>query len=276
MAARTIPEQTGHKMTGYGVQDSPMNPTDSLPASANAGDPVLADDPVLASDSAQTTPVIESSDPRHRFARAVMTTATVVAGVRTDQHDQPTPCGEFDAKATMGHLLDVMDTVSRVGRGEAPFDPSRQFTPPPPADWAGAWAKAAHQVRLAWTDPAALEQTVVLPWVTESGSDFLDEYVAELSVHTWDLARATGQNPDWDEEVLAVAFAGIQRLLPPDGRAEMFAQIMAEMLANNPNFPEEWKDSGVPFADRVIVGADAPLIDQLVGWTGRNPWWPSA
>jgi len=114
-----------------------------------------------------------------------------------------------------------------------------------------------------WSDDATLTQTVVLPWATESGAEALASYVNELSVHTWDLSRAIGVEPQWEDDVLQVGLDGISHVLPASGRTEMFEQMMA-------NVPPQFRPAP-PFGDAVEVPADAPLIDRLVAWNGRNP-----
>jgi uncharacterized protein (TIGR03086 family) len=119
-------------------------------------------------------------------------------------------------------------------------------------------------VQAAWTDAAALDRTVVLPWATMTGAGALASYTSELTVHTWDLARATGQHPAWDDQVVGVAFGAISRGLPADGRLAMFEAYASKM-------PAELRPTSPPFAEAVEVPAGAPAIDQLVGWTGRQP-----
>ena len=89
-------------------------------------------------------------------------------------------------------------------------------------------------------------------------------FTGEVVVHTWDLAKATDQEPVWDQSVLEVAFEKLRAGLPGEGRAAMFEQIRA-------NTPEERRTPTDPFAEVVPVAADAPLIDQIVAWTGRRP-----
>ena len=91
----------------------------------------------------------------------------------------------------------------------------------------------------------------------------LAQYTNELSVHTWDLAQATGQEPVWDDSVLAVGFAAIQFGMPAGGRAARFAEVAANLPAGVPFVP--------PFGEAVAVADDAPLIDRLVAWNGRTP-----
>jgi uncharacterized protein (TIGR03086 family) len=70
--------------------------------------------------------------------------------------------------------------------------------------------------------------------------------VGEVVVHGWDLAMATGQQPVWDDEVLAF--------------------VHKELVAN-----VQWgRDMGV-YGPEVPVPEDAPLLDRILGLTGRNP-----
>jgi hypothetical protein len=88
-------------------------------------------------------------------------------------------------------------------------------------------------------------------------------YTNELTVHTWDLARATGQDPEWDPAVLEVSWAAIRSQLPMADRAPMWAEARQYLPEG-----EVWDD---PFANAVEVAEDAALIDRLVAWNGRTP-----
>ncbi len=209
---------------------------------------------------------LSPDDPRTAFAKAVGLTRGVIGDVRSDQLADPTPCPEMDVRSLLGHLVDVLRRVARIGRDENPF----ALAPAPPvADdgWLDAWQRAAHEVQSAWSDDAVLERTVVLPWSQASGGETLCGYLNEVAVHTWDLAVATGQWPAWDDQVLTVALAAIQQILPAGDRAALFASIASSAQGAAPDeggFP-------APFAEAVEVAPDAPLIDRLVAWNGRTP-----
>ena len=89
-------------------------------------------------------------------------------------------------------------------------------------------------------------------------------YTSEISVHTWDLATATGQRPDWNTEAIQVSLATMHQALPADGRIEEFEAVRA-------NMPEGEEGFNHPFGEAVATAANASLIDQLVAWTGRTP-----
>jgi uncharacterized protein (TIGR03086 family) len=103
----------------------------------------------------------------------------------------------------------------------------------------------------AWRDPEA--------WtgMTKAGGIDLPGEVAgvvaldELVVHGWDVARASGQPYDCDDESLNAVLTFV-------------APLAAEGL--------EAQREGL-FGPVVAVPDDAPLLDRVVGLTGRDPSW---
>jgi uncharacterized protein (TIGR03086 family) len=205
-----------------------------------------------------------STDPRPLFAKALALGGQTVAAVRPDQMANPTPCGDLDVHGLLAHLLGALDRVAVVGRNvENPFARPEEYEAAD-GDWAAAWKQFADDALLAWDDAARLALPTMLPWASESGSLALRTYVAEVSIHTWDLARATGQDPAWDAEVVALSLDGMREILPAEGRREMFDAMRSTM-------PEEMRGAPDPYASAVPVSADAPWIDQLVAYVGRQP-----
>lgn len=210
--------------------------------------------------SAQT---LAPTDPRAVFGRAHATAAGVLGGIRPDQMTDPTPCDEYDVRSLCGHLLSVAERVRNVGRGESPFSVG-EVVETDADGYAAAWVQVGDEIQAAWADDATLERIVELPWATLPGAATLIMWTNELSVHTWDLARATGQDVEWDEAVLEASFAAIQQGLPKEGRIEAFEAARA-------NMPAGQEDFAYPFKAAVDVADDAPLIDRLVAWNGRDP-----
>ena len=203
----------------------------------------------------------ETHDPRPLFARAVVTAGTVITGVGDDQLSGPTPCSEMDVRTMLGHLVGVLDRVGALGRGEDPFTVGDANAPDD--DWQDSWAAAADRMAAAWSDDAVLERPMALPWIQGTGADVLASYFNELTVHTWDLAVATGQDPEWDDGVLAAALASGD-FIPAEDRLALYEEISASMGLD---------EVAVPFAEAVAVPDDAPAIDRLVAWNGRDPRW---
>ena len=70
-------------------------------------------------------------------------------------------------------------------------------------------------------------------------------------MHSWDLARATGQSVDLDEDFAAALLGGMRR--------------MEDVLRTSGQY-------GPP----VPVPDDAPVVDRLMGFIGRDPAWRPA
>jgi uncharacterized protein (TIGR03086 family) len=198
-------------------------------------------------------------DPRPILDRAIATGGSVIAHVRPDQLTAPTPCSEMDVRAMLGHLVGVLDRVAALGRGEDPFAVNE--TPAADDSWSDAWTASASRVAEAWRDDDVLGRPMTLPWIQGSGADVLASYLSELTVHTWDLAMATGQQPDWDAVVVDAALAS-RDVLPAENRRALFEEVSAAMGLD---------EVAIPFAEAVPVPDDAPAIDRLVAWNGRDP-----
>ncbi len=209
-----------------------------------------------------------ADDPRTVFAHAVVTAGRAIAAVRPEQLDQPTPCDQFDVSALLGHLLVVLRRVALLGEGGDPMALPRVVAGVADDEWLATWTRDAHRVQAAWTDDATLGRMMVLPWVTAPGAAMLAMYTSELTVHTWDLATATGQQPEWDDQVVAVSLEAALRGLPSGDREAAFAELMANLP---PTAPAGFGADGRPFGNPVAVGEHEPAITRLVAWYGRRP-----
>ncbi|MFD7574044.1 TIGR03086 family metal-binding protein [Streptomyces sp. NPDC059810] len=194
-----------------------------------------------------TTTPDATGDPRQHLLKAVELAGRTVAAVRPEQLDEPTPCTEFTVRRLAGHLVAVLRRIALAGRG------GDVTTLPTVADdladtaWQEAWDAAVREVEEAWADPAILGRTLTLPFGSLPGAAATAVWTSEFTVHTWDVATATGQLPEWDPELVAVSYAAMRRGLPAGPR------------------------DGAPFGAAVDVAEDAPAIDRLVAWCGRTP-----
>lgn len=189
-----------------------------------------------------------ADDPRLALAKAAAITGSLISGVRPDQLGDPTPCAEFDVRRLLGHLVAVLDRIATAGRdGDLGAVPVLR-TGVADDGWRAAWDAAAHDVQAAWSDPAELAKMKVLTFATLPAPVALAIYTSEVVTHGWDLAKATGQEPVWDDTIVGASLQTMRMALPAEGRG-----------------------GEIPFGPIVEVPADAPLIDQLVGWVGRRP-----
>jgi uncharacterized protein (TIGR03086 family) len=206
---------------------------------------------------------LATDDPRHVLGRAVVTAASTIDAVRDDQLHLPTPCEEKDVLELVGHIVPVVQRIAVVGRAGNIMEVTPQVEGTLDELRAG-FAERAADLPDAWSDDARLGQAVTFTWAATDGAGALAMYTAELTVHTWDLATATGQRPTWDADAVASALRIMQEMLPAEGRTEGYQAVVASLPPGTPV-------GGQPFGEAVAVPDGAPLIDQLVGWTGRDP-----
>jgi len=202
------------------------------------------------------------SDPRPLFARAVSTATHVIAAIRPEQFDNPSPCDEMNVRILVGHLIGVAGRVAAMGRGDNPMAVPTFGDDVTDSELLAEWRAASADACRAWDDDRSLERTIVLPWATDEGAKALLGYVNEVTVHTWDIATATQQRPDWDEATVDSSLVLMHEWLPED-RAELFEEVRKKMG------PAAGTTDA--FAAVVSVPDDAPPIDRLVAWNGRRP-----
>jgi uncharacterized protein (TIGR03086 family) len=180
--------------------------------------------------------------------------ADLVAGVPDDLLDAPTPCPAY----TVGDLLDHVGGAALAFTGAAVKDTGDVTSQGPSGDasrLSDDWRKHIPSdlvaLAAAWRDPDA--------WtgMTKAGGVELPGEVAglvaldELVIHGWDIARATGQAYDVDAATLEAVQAFVSQFSEP-GQEEMRAGL---------------------FGPVVEVPEDAPLLDRVIGLTGRDPAW---
>ena len=224
-----------------------MTNTDTITADTTTADPTTA------GTSIGEAPAFP--DPRPLFARAATIGHAVLRGIEDQQLRLPTPCRDFDVDQLSCHLLAVMNRIGVLGAGGEFMSTPPSIDDIAPADRVDAYAALAAATDRAWSDDAMLATPIVCPWAVLPGAAVLMTYINEVSVHSWDLATATGQQPAWDDEVLGMAYTAMQIGLPAEGRSAT----------------GDGADGLAPFAAVVPVADDAPMIDRLVAWNGRQP-----
>jgi uncharacterized protein (TIGR03086 family) len=180
--------------------------------------------------------------------------ADLVGGVPDELLDAPTPCPAY----TLGDLLDHIGGAALAFTGAAVKDPGDVTSQGPSGDasrlsddWRTRIPRDLAALADAWRDPAA--------WtgMTKAGGVELPGEVAglvaldEIVVHGWDVARATGQAYDCDAASLEAVQAFVSQFSEP-GQEEMRAGL---------------------FGPVVEVAEDAPLLERVIGLTGRDPAW---
>jgi uncharacterized protein (TIGR03086 family) len=179
----------------------------------------------------------------------------LVTGVRDDQLRLPTPC----TQSSLGDLIDHVNGLSVAFTAAArktpmpgPQAPSADASRLGP-DWRTRIPAQLTDLAAAWQDESA--------WtgMTEAGGQALPGELAgviaidEVLIHGWDIAAASGQRFSCDPALAQAALGFVE-----------------PTVARNPG--------GTPglFGPPVRVPDDAPLVDRLLGLTGRDPHWTPA
>jgi uncharacterized protein (TIGR03086 family) len=194
-----------------------------------------------------TKGINEMTDPLARLARALHQTSEVIGDIRPDQATDPTPCQSWDVHTLVSHVVAGLDNFIAAAAGERPhWDRER---PQVTGDWQAAFDARSPELIKTWRRVDDLEAPIKLP-VGEVPSTFvINQQVAELVVHAWDLAQATGQTRHWDDEIAADALQWARGALKPEYRGD--------------------EASGKSFGPEQTPAADAGPTEQLAAFFGR-------
>ena len=98
-------------------------------------------------------------------------------------------------------------------------------------DTLGSWESAADAALTAWAEPGAMETTVQLADGPAAAADHLAALTTHLTVHAWDLARATDGDLALDAELVEAGLAQVLGARPGDAADEQPAPAGADPLA---------------------------------------------
>jgi len=184
---------------------------------------------------------MDEAQPLADLDAAIASVERIVARIRADQWELPTPCDGVDVRAMVNHLVS----------GNLAFVTLVTGTEPPvlDADHLGddpffAFRASADLLAAALRTPGVEARTYALPFGQVQGSALAGLRITECLGHGWDLARATGQPPDFPDHVAARGLAGARN----------------QLRSRSPG----------PFAPEKPVSDGAPVIDQLAAFLGRT------
>jgi uncharacterized protein (TIGR03086 family) len=176
----------------------------------------------------------------------------VVTDIGEEQLGAPTPC----RGTTVADLLDHLDGLclaftaaaakDRAAGSQAPSADGSRLGP----DWRTRISDRLAHLASAWQDEAAWTGMTRAGGVDLPGEVAGHVAINEVVVHGWDIAAATKHDYACQTELIQAAYAFVQSAVAqnPDGSPGLF---------------------GPP----VPVPDSAPLLDRLIGLTGRDPAW---
>ena len=155
----------------------------------------------------------------------------------------PTPDTEWTVRDLVSHVIEEQQWVPWLLSGLGTRHAQSRIRPIEP-DLPMEWHRYSLAATTAWRD-ASPTAKVQLSYDTVEVIDYLKEQVADVTIHSWDLARAVGADDQLDDELVAHVWT-------------VFEPQRDTLQA-----------SGV-FASPVPVPDDAPLQSRLLALTGRD------
>jgi uncharacterized protein (TIGR03086 family) len=161
----------------------------------------------------------------------------VLREVADSDYGTATVCPEFTVTQLADHLTRSVTLVG--GAAGATF-------PPAPASTIEARVAAAAQPALEAWNARGLSGTVQLGPGEMPAEAALGILSIEFLVHAWDFAQATGQQVTVSEDLAGHVLGVAGQIITPEARGRG------------------------SFADAVLTGPDANVMDRLIAFTGRN------
>ena len=191
-------------------------------------------------------------NPLELYRRAIIRAKDVVAQVKQEQLDSPTPCAEWNVRTVINHLIGGIEQTTAGLLGNAlKFEPgtaeSSYLSETIAIKLSQAYERESDAVLAAAGQPGALERVVPTRFGEMPMAQFLMGIALDQLVHTWDLARATGQDATLDPGLVDMAFPVLQ-----------------------PGFAEMGRQGGL-IGPEVPVPDGASLQDRMIGYMGRQP-----
>lgn len=180
-------------------------------------------------------------NPSENHRRVAARFGSLIDGVR--DWNAPTPVEEWKTRDVVRHLLDWFPPFLETATGVT-------LAPGPDVDTdpAGAWNSRSDAVQhlLDRPQPPSFDHPQIgsLPF-----AEAIDRfYTADVFLHSWDLARGTGQDDTLDPTTCAAMLAGMEPI-------------------------EELMRSSGQYGPRVEVADDADIQSRLIAFIGRDPAW---
>ncbi|MFJ3598024.1 TIGR03086 family metal-binding protein [Streptomyces sp. NPDC090126] len=168
----------------------------------------------------------------------------VVRGIDDARLGDPTPCAAYDVRALLNHLFQVVVNFQALAaRKDADFGGEPEFVT---GDWRARFGDETARLVEAWSVPGVEEGTTGRMGLPARTVGLM--VLGDLTVHAWDLARATGGDFEPERGVLDEVGPGLAAMAPQAREMKVF---------------------GEPFP----VPGSATAFERLLAVTGRDPGW---
>jgi len=148
---------------------------------------------------------VASSEIGERYERIAAGFTARVKGCRDEQWSWPTPCPEWTTAAMVEHVIGVHRGI------QAMLGPSDVEAHGAHAELVAAWSDVTALMQSSLRDRSRASTVVVTPFGEMPFEDLASRVVcSDTLVHTWDLARATGQDEHLDARAVEFAWTWME------------------------------------------------------------------
>lgn len=184
-----------------------------LPAAEPADAAPLGDDddhdapPAWLEEQVRQQAAAGAPDRVAQLAAAIDVVAPIVAAVRQDQLDLPSPCTEWTVRQVIEHLVAANEGLLALLTGGEPRATDLGDDP------GAAFADSAARMLAAARTPGALDRMLAMPFGPVPATMAVGFRFGDLLNHGWDVARATGQPTDFAPELNEAALAMVRQTM---------------------------------------------------------------
>jgi hypothetical protein len=191
-------------------------------------------------------------DPLVALDLAQTAAASVIAQITEGDWNRPTPCDEWSVRDVVNKMTASTITFTYFGRRERPNPPLDLIHPTEILgdDPVGAYEKSAAECRAVWRGPGALEGTAPSTVGEFPAKSVLNARIFDTTILTWDVATACGLAHGIHDPLAAYVLRVAKALVPTVRSVST----------------ERYKEPTEP-------GETAPLVQQMIAATGRDPFW---
>ena len=146
------------------------------------------------------------SEPADRYRKVAAAFTERVRAVPADRWDDPAPCEGWVARDVVRHLVEWLPGVFFSGTWDVEWSPG----PSVDEDPVGAWAALDRAIQAALDDPEVAGSERETRMGRSSFAATIDMIcTADVLIHTWDLARATGLDEGLDPDEVHRMLVGV-------------------------------------------------------------------
>ncbi len=188
----------------------------------------------------------ETDERVRELQRAIDQTGRIVAEVKPEQHQLPTPCARWPVADLVDHIVSGVAVFTRMAQGEPRSEMRGHLSD---EDWSEQYRARAKDLLGVWSD----EETFKRPRKGAPPEVLLELTTMDLVIHSWDLATATSSQIQLDDGLAESALQFALGFVRPEGRAPSREDV----------------GDTAPLGPPVPVPDDAPPYARLAAFLGR-------